>query len=262
MRVILLLAVVCAALCGVVVAQDPADGWMAYAVGKVPTGTQRITFIEMSWTVSDNAKSSSAFYSPWFGMDPPDNLNLLQPVNPWGGSSWTAYTEYYQWSPTKNVNSKTITVKAGQTLHGTISYENTTDSYVISQTVVETGASSSQTVKAQSAKKFDLPYVVYEKVWTCTTYPPDGVVTFRNITIFCDYALCTNNVKWTAAVKDSNCQMAAHVDKYPQEISITWNPKAESEYASWEQSKLVEYNGQGWGRQYAERYQKEHASTV
>lgn len=261
MRVIasLLLVVVCATLCA---AQDPADGWMAYAVGKVPTGTQRITHIEMSWKVSANAKSSSAFYSPWFGMDPPDNLNLLQPVNPWGGSSWTAYTEYYQWSPSKNVNSKEITVKAGQTLHGVITYENTTDSYVITQTVVETGSSSTQTVKSQNAKKFNLPYVVYEKVWTCADYPPDGVVTFTNISIQCDYADCTNTVKWSAAVKDANCGMAAHVDKYPQQISITWNPKAESVYDNWEVSKLVEYNSQGWGRQYAELYQKQNPAAL
>ena len=25
-------------------------------------------------------RQSNSFYSPWFGMDPPDNLNLLQPV--------------------------------------------------------------------------------------------------------------------------------------------------------------------------------------
>lgn len=50
------------------VAQDPADGWMAYAVGTTPAGTERITFMQMKWVVSNNAQSSFAFYSPWFGM--------------------------------------------------------------------------------------------------------------------------------------------------------------------------------------------------
>ena len=51
-------------------------------------------------------------------MDPSDNLNLVQPVNPWSGSSWSMYTEYFQWSPTHNSNSRQHSVEAGQTLHG------------------------------------------------------------------------------------------------------------------------------------------------
>ena len=52
-------------------------------------------------------------------MDPDDNLNLIQPVNPWSGSSWSMYTEYFQWRPTHNSNSKQYKVNAGETLHGT-----------------------------------------------------------------------------------------------------------------------------------------------
>lgn len=70
-------------------AQDPPQGWMAYAVGTVPAGTTRITRLEMKWTISNDPQPSFAFFSPWFGMDPADNMNLIQPVNPWGGSSWT-----------------------------------------------------------------------------------------------------------------------------------------------------------------------------
>lgn len=55
---------------------------MAYAVGTVPAGTTRITKLSMAWKVSQNPKLSRAFFSPWFGMDPADNLNLIQPVNP------------------------------------------------------------------------------------------------------------------------------------------------------------------------------------
>ncbi len=41
---------------------------MAYAVGAVPAGTQRITRMEMSWKVGAYPPSGSAFFSPWFGM--------------------------------------------------------------------------------------------------------------------------------------------------------------------------------------------------
>ena len=87
MRAFQLVASLCLAASSVR-GQDPASGWMAYAVGKMPDSYDRITRLEMTWKVGADAKSSRAFYSPWFGMDPDDNLNLIQPVNPWGGSSW------------------------------------------------------------------------------------------------------------------------------------------------------------------------------
>lgn len=34
-----------------VVGQDPASGWMAYAVGKIPDGVNRITRLEMTWQI-------------------------------------------------------------------------------------------------------------------------------------------------------------------------------------------------------------------
>ena len=76
------------AMAATVLAQDPAGGWMAYAVGEIPTSAKRLTKLSMTWTVGANPDPSGAFYSPWFGMDPADNLNLIQPVNPWLGSEW------------------------------------------------------------------------------------------------------------------------------------------------------------------------------
>ena len=167
-------------------AQDPADGWMAYAVGAIPSNFERITRLEMTWTVGKNPTPSNSFFSPWFGMDPADNLNLIQPVNPWTSDSWSMYTEYYQWSPTHNSNSKEYSVNAGQTLHGALVYDSSKDSYTLTQKIVETGKTSSQVVKCQNGKKFTIPYVVYEKTFPCNTYPPDQIVTFRDIIVECD----------------------------------------------------------------------------
>jgi hypothetical protein len=89
---------VSSAVVALAAAQDPANGWMAYAVGDISsTGAERITRLEMTWAVSESPARSRAFFAPWFGMDPADNLNLIQPVNPWGGDSWSMYTEYFQW---------------------------------------------------------------------------------------------------------------------------------------------------------------------
>jgi len=234
-----------------VAAQDPAHGWMAYAVGTLPDSVDRITRLEMTWTVGAEPKHSRAFFSPWFGMDPDDNLNLVQPVNPWSGSAWSMYTEYFQWSPTHNSNSRQYAVKAGDTLHGSIVYSQASDSYELKQTRVETGEVSSQVVPCQKGKKYRVPYVVYEKTYPCASYPPDGIVTFRNITVECDGTPCTMAVEWAAKVKDDNCDMAAHIDSSKTTISITWSTEAPSKYDNATMEELLALNSRGWGSRYA-----------
>ena len=243
-RLILSLLLPCATM-----AQDPASGWMAYAVGKMPEKYERITKLTMTWKVGEAASPSRAFYSPWFGMDPSDNLNLIQPVNPWGGSSWSMYTEYYQWSPTHNSNSRSYSVEAGQTLRGSLEYDNATDSYTLSQTILETGKVSSQVVECQSGKKYVLPYVVYEKTFPCADYPPDEEVLFYDISAECDGgADCTDELVWETAVKDANCDMAAHVLSSTS-ISITWNTSAASRYDGVPYDEIRLLNSQhGWAK--------------
>ena len=228
-----------------VAAQDPASGWMAYAVGELPSGYERITTLEMTWKVGASPKTSLAFFSPWFGMDPDDNLNLIQPVNPWSRTSWSAYTEYYQWSPTHNSNSETIGASAGDTLHGSLVYDSASDSYVLTQTNIDTGASSTQTVACQSGKKYTVPYVVYEKTFPCADYPPDENVTFFDIVIECDGVDCADDVLWEANVKDANCDMAANILD-SRTISITWDTSASSKYDALTDTELFDLNHHGW----------------
>ncbi len=249
MSFVLVLALVLAVLAQVSYSQDPADGWMAYAVGKVPAGTKRITTLQMTWKVGANPAKSRAFFSPWFGMDPADNLNLIQPVNPWSGGSWNFYTEYYQWSPTHNSNSPQHTVSAGQTLQGSLVYDASTDSYNLSQKVLETGVTSTQNVPCQNGKTYTLPYIVYEKTFPCADYPPDEIVTFRDIYIECDGKECTDNVQWAAKVKDANCNMQAIISNSTT-ISITWDTKASSVYDKHSIADLVRMNAHGWAKNY------------
>lgn len=203
----------------------------------------------MTWTISEEASRSRAFYSPWFGMDPGDNLNLIQPVNPWTGSGWTFYTEYYQWKPTHNSNSESYPAKGGQTLHGSLIYDAGSDAYFLNQTLLETGESSTQTVPCQDGKKYTLPYIVYEKTFPCSHYPPDGVVTFKDIYAECDGSDCTNDIKWEAKVKDPNCDMKANIID-ANTISITWDVNAESVYDNMRWNKLVRLNAHGWAKNY------------
>ena len=245
---ILLLNILCSLIVRAL-GQDPANGWMAYAVGAIPEGKERITRLEMTWTISEEASRSRAFYSPWFGMDPGDNLNLIQPVNPWTGSEWTYYTEYFQWKPTHNSNSKSYPAKGGQTLHGSLIYDAGTDAYFLNQTLLETGESSTQTVPCQDGKKYTLPYIVYEKTFPCSHYPPDGIVIFKDIYAECDGSDCTNDIKWEAKVKDPNCDMKANIID-ANTISITWDVNAKSVHDNKRWNELVFLNSHGWAKDY------------
>ena len=182
-------------------------------------------------------------------MDPADNLNLIQPVNPWSGSAWSMYTEYYQWKPTHNSNSPSHGVNSGQTLHGTMLYDASTDSYDLTQEIVETGVKSTQNVPCQSGKKYNLPYIVYEKTFPCANYPPDEAVNFYNIIAECDGVTCTDDLKWESKVKDANCNMQAVVYNNTN-ISITWDTSLSSKYDGIEHADLVKLNAHGWAQHY------------
>jgi len=120
--------------------QDPAPGWLGYATAQCPSGT-KITHMEAYWNVGALPVSSEAFYSPWFGIDTSDNLNLLQPVNPWFGSSpWQMYTEYFQWSNGYNSNSDSYNVSPGDLLYGKVTYlGDSQQAYFLSQNDTVTG---------------------------------------------------------------------------------------------------------------------------
>merc|ERR1712160_142046 len=125
------------------------------------------------------------------------------------------------------------------------------------QTIVETGVSSTQLVAAQKGKKYNLPYVVFEKTFPCQNYPPNEVVTFRNIIAECDGVDCVSDIVWTTAFVDDNCNMRAQVDKAnlgydSNEISITWDITAASKYDNHTVSDLLKLNAGGWGRPHAE----------
>ena len=153
----------------------------------------------------------------------------------------------FQWSPTRNSNSRQHSVEAGQTLFGSIEYLEDSDSYNLTQTIVETGVTSQQVIKCQNGKKYTVPYVVFEKTFACGDYPPDEQVVFRDIVVECDGEDCTDDVKWSAKVKDANCNMAAHIVSQ-KEIKLTWDTSSESRFDNMTREDVVMLNYHGWAR--------------
>jgi len=215
-----------------VFAQDPANGWLGYATGLYTANkSEPISFIEAYWKCGATPEKSSAFFSPWFGLDTSDNLNLIQPVNPWTGSQWEIYNEYYQWSPTHNENSQSHVVAAGDVIYGSITFNQADQSYMLYHKDMNNGWSVNMSVPVQKSgtnyKTYTIIYFVYEKVAQCSQYPPDGEVTFYNIKVEVGGKDVTNQISWTTAYVEDVCNNRAHILNSTS-IQITWNTKLDN----------------------------------
>ena len=162
-------------------------------------------------------------------LDPIPSHLQLQPVNPWLGNQWQIYNEYFQWSPEHNENSASHNVKAGDELYGSITYRADTDSYDVYHKSLADNWDVTMNIPVQKvkgvSKNYTIAYFVYEKVAPCGDYPPDGVVTFTNITVQFDNKNVTDAVTWTTAFVEDVCNnRAAIID--PRTIAITWDTKA------------------------------------
>lgn len=137
-------------------------------------------------------------------------------MNPWLGSEWQIYNEYYQWSPSHNFNSASHVVKAGDVLYGSITYVPANNSYTIFHSSKSDGWSVSTNIAVQMdrsgvTKNYSIAYFVYEKTAPCGDYPPDGIVTFYNISVAYDGKDATNAVAYKTAFVDDVCNNRATV---------------------------------------------------
>ena len=64
-----------------------------------------------------------------FGIETSDNLNLIQPVNPWTGNQWEIYNEYFQWKPTHNENSRSHVTYPGDLIYGSVTFDSQNQVY-------------------------------------------------------------------------------------------------------------------------------------
>jgi hypothetical protein len=134
------------------------------------------------WTVGGIPAQGGAFYSPWLGIEASDNLNLIQPVNPWVGNGWSQYIEYYQWEPTYNYDSNMNPANPGDVLHGVVTFNPANQSYTIVHTNLNSGWSVEANIDVQKKrgggyKNYTIVYIVFEKPAACNQYPPEASTT-------------------------------------------------------------------------------------
>eukprot|EP00999_Lentomonas_sp_LEN2_P000409 NODE_1410_length_870_cov_127.752355_g1364_i0.p1 GENE.NODE_1410_length_870_cov_127.752355_g1364_i0~~NODE_1410_length_870_cov_127.752355_g1364_i0.p1 ORF type:complete len:252 (+),score=57.71 NODE_1410_length_870_cov_127.752355_g1364_i0:61-816(+) len=245
----MLRSLIAVVLVAAVVAQDPAPGWLAYAMGVSPDNpNERITYIEAKWVNLQNPSEGGGFYSPWFGIEASDNLNLIQPVNPWVGNGWLIYNEYFQWSPVHNYDSAQHSSSPGDVLFGSCRFDSGNQSYSVYHKDQNNGWSVTSNIPVQRSsggghKNFTIAYFVFEKVmFSCRQYPPNNEVLFYDIKI--EFEGVQKKPHWTTGVVDEACQMTAHVVNETA-IKITWNSGAanpDPEYVRMVQAKIAARN--------------------
>ena len=211
----------------IVLSQDPASSWLSYAKAVDPNNadTTIITKMEAYWKICDIPAEISCYFTPWFGIETSDNLNLLQPVNPFN-RQWTIYNEYFQWKPEHNYNSRSHDVKPNDIIYGSVTYDgDTKNSYTLHIGDLNDKWNVNSTIDIQKDangkyKRYTIGYVVFEHPCsTCKHYPPDISIIFYDINI--EYNNTKVEPKWTTAVKTDVCNNRANVLN-ESAIEITW----------------------------------------
>eukprot|EP01102_Stenamoeba_stenopodia_P001636 TRINITY_DN11478_c0_g1_i1.p1 TRINITY_DN11478_c0_g1~~TRINITY_DN11478_c0_g1_i1.p1 ORF type:complete len:252 (+),score=67.06 TRINITY_DN11478_c0_g1_i1:50-757(+) len=219
------LAITLALLDGAVEAKDPATSWLGYAKATSPDDTGIITYVEAKWVVLDEPKVSGAYVTPWFGIESSENMNLIQPVNPWNQNFWEIYNEYFQWFPVHNTNSNAHKVQPGDVIFGSVTYNPADHSYTCYISDLNDGWSVSTNFPVQKTfegeyKNYTIVYVVFEHPANCDQFPPNDQVTFYDIKI--EYDNVQVEPEWTTGYVADVCNNRAQIVNSTT-VQITWN---------------------------------------
>ena len=149
------------------------------------------------------------------------------------------------WNTGGNSNSQQQPTSPGNVLHGQLTFlGESRQAYSLVQTDTTTGLSSSQTVPVPAEgsssgsansgsstsnggggayQNFSVIYFVFEKEAECNQYPPNNIVTFYDIAIYCNGRRFYP--KYTLSFVDDVCNMRAHQEG--NNVTITWNSNGE-----------------------------------
>lgn len=223
-------------------AQDPAEGWLGYAMAEHERAI--VTRLEVYWQNTDAPKTvSNAFFSPWIGIGTSDRMNIIQCVNPWVGSQWESYTEYFQYDPERNKNSISHVTYPGDTFHSVIEYKErrfngsnvTANFYHVRHSDLTQHWTVESRVEVQRTnatgrleyKRYTSAYFAFSTLnasMDCGLYPADGSIRFYNISLWFD----DREVKyprWKTSFYNDSCHNRASLDptRDNDTVVISWN---------------------------------------
>jgi len=200
--------------------------WAGYGLGNVPD--VYLNTLSVSFTVPSSAGSSFATYSLLFGVK--DSMGTFFGTRLfWDGThiAWTVNSETF--GEYLNESYPYVPVQPGDKLQADY-FPVGLYAFGLKLTNVNTGASN--TNNGLTTVGFNQLYFAWDNPWSgCFNYPKEGLEVFNNFNLTCFNGVggeqCTNGVTWTTGVVKPICNVTAHVDQYPQQVSLTWSSKQE-----------------------------------
>ena len=168
-----------ALLIALAAAQDPAEGWMAYAMSSLPSSVERITRLEMGFLLAV-VRHGSRRQSQLDSASEPLERKCVVDVH----RVLSVVSRAQQQFPELHGAGRTDTPRRVGVQLRTIRTPS-------ARRLWRQARRALRSFSASLGKKFVVPYVVYERVFSCYTYPGDGKVSFQNINVECDGTDCT-----------------------------------------------------------------------
>jgi len=205
------------------VGNDPATSWLTYAVAK--GSGKLVTYVNCTWTVPSYPTQKVAGNAPgwWFGIEPEPAAYLIQPVNAWGydGNVFSIFNGYYQWNNGDWWHSPQLVVVPGNTIYSSLTYDKTSDAYLMNITCVNTGKGVLSKLGIADKQTYtDVYFVMEHQPQNCKQLPSNGQVTFQNIYI--EWEGQAEVPTWTSFQYKPACNSNTTVVS-PSEIKMTFS---------------------------------------
>eukprot|EP01123_Difflugia_compressa_P012832 TRINITY_DN565_c0_g1_i1.p1 TRINITY_DN565_c0_g1~~TRINITY_DN565_c0_g1_i1.p1 ORF type:complete len:230 (-),score=42.09 TRINITY_DN565_c0_g1_i1:137-826(-) len=201
---------------------DPADSWLAYAVAS--GNGNLVTYVNATWTVPAYPTTREGGNAPgwWFGIEPNPASDLIQPILAYGftGDNYVIFNGYYQWDNSDWWYSDVGSVVPGNTVYAEVSYDSSTNSYNMNISCIETGWSVTSNIAVESGKLYtDVYFVVEHQPNTCSEYPADGKIVFKDIHIVWQKG---GSPQWKGIQYQDACNCTPTIID-PATIQFTWD---------------------------------------
>ena len=207
-------------------AADPSPGWLSYAVFEA-AANDTITSLSATMSVPAKVKGFGSDPAFWFGVQTHKGDGaLIQPIQAkWLDGNWHMFHEIFDWTTMQDSATAHYTVRPGDSIWAQVTYKPSDNSYDMDMKSAATGQRVRFNYKLnplQTAPEATAYFVLEHQPAECGQLPPDGKVTWSNISVEVNGAVVADP-KFVAKQENPVCGSKVEVVS-PSVITLTWNP--------------------------------------
>lgn len=219
--IVLLATITCA------LAQDPASSWLCYALTQSSDGSGATRVSATTQIPSGPPQDPNGEPAWWFGIEPSNNLYLIQPILPkWLGDGYYIFNEMFDWHTFNDQQSTNIKIPYGTNVSAEIITRDGGKHYTM--TVKAQGHQWNLTVPTyKDDGPFTNVYFVLEhQVDRCSQLPSAGSLSYTDIEI--EFGGKRVVPQWSTHLERPVCKSQVKVIS-PSSLSIEWDPQQEKQ---------------------------------